>query len=105
MMVKAASFIHSEFDHFFGVWGEANFTKNNAISTSNHKLNGRPNLVQLNTEVTQNFSGDTLAFAHKAEQQVFCPDIVVLKAPGFFLSKVQDLPGLLGELVKAISVQ
>ncbi len=103
-MVQAVSFIHSEFDHFFGAWGEANFTKNNAISTPNNKFNGATNLVQLNTEVTQNFSGDTLAFAHKTEQQMFCPDVVVLKALGLFLSEAQDFPGSLCKLIKSVSI-
>lgn len=40
MMVQAAGFIHGEFDHFFGAWGEANLTKHNAIATSDHGLNG-----------------------------------------------------------------
>src|SRR5260370_1451924 len=101
IVVQVMSFIHSEFDHFFGAWSEANFTKNNAISTSNHKLNGRTEQVQVHAEVPQYLNSDPFALTHKTEQQVFCPDVVVLKALGFFLSETQDPPGPLGELVKS----
>src|SRR6266566_221475 len=105
MMVQAARFIHSEFDHLFGARGQTTYTQDNAISPPNNKFNGAANLVQFNTEVTQYFRSDTLAFAHQTKQQVFGADVVVLKALGLFLSKTQDLPGPLGELVKPISVQ
>src|SRR5258708_28038254 len=104
MMVQAASFIHGEFDHLFGALSQTTLAQDDTISAPNNKFDGATNLVQLNTEVPQHLSSDTLAFAHKTEQQVFCPDVVVLKALGFFLSETQDPPGPLGELVKSISV-
>src|SRR6266851_680401 len=104
MMVQAASFIHSEFDHLFSAWGEANFTKNNAISTSNDKLNGRTDLGQFHAEVAQYFGGDPFSFTYKTEQEVFGADVVMLKALGFFPSETQNLPGLLGELIISIPI-
>src|SRR4030081_569598 len=104
MMVQQLGLIHSEFDHFFGPWGEANFTKNNAISTPNYKLNGRTNLGQVHAEVAQYFGSDPFSLAYKTQQEMFGADIMMSEALRFFLSEAQDLPGLLGELIKPISV-
>src|SRR5260221_14484427 len=104
MMVQAASLIHSEFDHFFGAWGEANFTKHNAISTSNDKLNARTDLGQFHAEVAQYFGSDPFSLTQETEQEMFGANVVMLKVLGFFLSETQDLPGPLGELVKPLSV-
>jgi len=87
MMVQAVSFIYSEFDHFFGAWSEANFTKNNAISTTYHSFNSFANLVQFDAEVAQYFGGDPFSFTYKTEQEVFGADVIVLEALGFFLSE------------------
>src|SRR5713226_4314838 len=104
MMIQAASYINSELNHLFGAWSQTNLAQDDTISTPNNKFNGAPNLVQLDTEVPQHLSSDTLAFAHKTEQQVFCPDVVVLEALGLFLSETQDFPCSLCKLVKPISI-
>src|SRR5260221_9201258 len=103
-MFQAVSLINGELDHFFSTWGEGNFTKHNAISTSNYKLNGATDLGQFHTEVAQYFGSDPFSLAYKAEQEMFGVDIRMLKALGFFLSETQDLPGPLGELVIPLSV-
>ncbi len=103
-MVQALSFIHSEFDHFFGAWGEANFPKNNAISTTYNSFNGIANLVQFDAEVAQYFGGDSFSFTYKTEQEMFGADVIMLEALGFFLSETQDLPGPLCELVKPVPI-
>src|SRR5258708_34989457 len=104
IVVQVMSFIHSEFDHFFGAWSEANFTKNNAISTSNHKLNGRTEQVQVHAEVAQYFDSNPFSLTYKTEQEMFGANVVMLKSLGFFLSEIQDLPGPLGELLKSVPV-
>src|SRR5260370_5849510 len=104
MMVHEASLIHSELDHVCSAWGGGKFTKNNALSTSNHKLNGRTDLGQFHAEVAQYFGSDPFSLAYKTEQEMFGVDIRMLEALGFFLSETQDLPGPLSELVKPISV-
>src|SRR5260370_42484023 len=104
MVIQATSFIQGEFDHFFSARGEANFTKNNVISMTDYGLNGYADLIQLNAEVAQYFGRDPFSFTHKAEQEVFSANVVMLKALGFFLSEAQDLPGPLGELIIAIPI-
>src|SRR6266705_2384181 len=104
MMVQAVSFLHGEFDHFFGAWGEPNFTKNNAISTPYNSFNGSANLVQVHAEIAQYFGGDPFSLTYKTEQEMFGADVIMLEALGFFLSETQDLPGPLGEPVKPISI-
>src|SRR5260221_9579892 len=91
--------ISGEFQHFFSARGEANFTKHNAISTSNDKLNARTDLVQVHAEIIQYFGSDPFSLAYKTEQEMFGANVVMLKAPGFFLSETQDLPGPLSELI------
>src|SRR5258707_7988519 len=104
MMIQATSFIHGEFDHLFSARGEANFTKNNVNSMTDYGLNSYADLIQLNAEVAQYFGGDPFSFTHKAEQEVFGANIIVLEALGLFLSETQDLPGPLGELIIAIPI-
>ncbi len=90
MMIQAASFINGELNHLFGTRSQPNLAQDDAVSPANNKFNGAPNFVQFDPEVTQHFRGNALTFAHKTEQQMFCPDVVVLEALGFFLGKVQD---------------
>src|SRR5260370_19243821 len=104
IVVQVMSFINSEFDHFFGVWSEANFTKNNVIFTSKHKLNGRTEQVQVHAEVAQYFDSNPFSLTYKTEQEMFGANVVMLKSLGFFLSEIQDLPGPLGELLKPVPV-
>jgi hypothetical protein len=87
-----------------GAWSEANFTKNNAISTSNDKLDARTDLVQVHAEVAQYFGSDPFSLAYKTEQEMFGADVVMLKALGFFPSETQNLPGLLGEPIISIPI-
>src|SRR5258708_19672516 len=102
MIVQAASFIHGEFDHLFGALSQTTLAQDDTISAPNNKFDGATNLVQLNTAVPQHLSSDTLAFAHKTEQQVFCPDLVVLKSLPFFLTHTQHPPAPLRDLAKSI---
>src|SRR5260370_11724677 len=92
LMVEAVSFIHSEFDHFFGAWGEAKFTKHNAISTSNDKFSGRTNLVQFHAKVAQYFGGNTFTFACEGEQEVFGADVVMWEAALRFFLGAREHP-------------
>src|SRR5258708_28923355 len=103
-MIQATSFIHGEFEHFFGAWGEAKFTRNNAISTPNDKLNGITNLGQVHAEIAQHRSRDACILAHKAKQEVFSADVIVLEALGIFPRKSQDPPGPHGEFLKPVRV-
>jgi len=103
-MIQAASFIDGQLDHLFGAWSQADLAKHDAISAANDKFNGAANLVQFNAQITQYFSSNAFALAHKPEQKVFCPDVVVLEALGFLLSQAQDFPGPLRKLIKPISI-
>src|SRR5258708_2865509 len=105
MMVQAASFIHSEFDHLFGARSQTTLAQDDTISAPNNKFDGATNLGQFHAEVAQYFGSDPFSLAYKTEQEMFGADVIMLEALGFFLSETQDLPGPLGELVKPISVQ
>src|SRR5258708_32739112 len=104
MMVQATGFTSGECDHCFSAWGETNFAKNNAISTTYHKFNGITNFIQLHAEVAQYLGGDPFSVTHKTKQEMFGANIIMLEALGFFLSETQDLPGPLGELIIPIPV-
>ena len=64
-MVQATSFVNCEFNHFFGAWCKSDFSKDNAVSAANNKLNSVSYLVQFYSEITQNFSGDPFSLAYK----------------------------------------
>src|SRR6266702_158063 len=104
MMIQTTSFIDSKLNHLFGTRRQPDFAQNNAVAPANNKFNGTPNFIQFDTEITQYFCSNALTLAHKAQQEVFCPNVVVLEALSFFLSKAQDLPGPLCKFIKPISV-
>ena len=103
-MIQATSLVNGQLDHFFGTRSEADLTEDDAISTTNYKFNGTPNLIQFDAEVTQNFSGNSLSFADKSEQEMFGANVVVLEALGFLLSEAQNFARTLGKLIKPISI-
>src|SRR5438552_14745488 len=104
VMIQASSFIDSKLNYLFGAWGQTNLSQDDTISTANYKFNGATDLIQLHTEVTQYFCGDTFTLTYQAEQKMFGADVVVLEALGFLLSQAQDFPGSFCELVKPVSV-
>ncbi len=104
IMIQAASFIDGELNHLFGTGSQTNLAQDDTISPANDVFNGAPNFVEIDAEVTQDFRSNALAFAHQAEQQMFCADVVVLEALGFFLSEAQDFSCSLCKLIKPISI-
>ena len=103
-MIQATGFINCKLDHFFGTRCEADLTEDYAVSTANYKFDGAANLIQFNAEVTQYFCSNTLTFAHKAEEKMFCTNIIVLEALSFFLSEAQNFASPLCKLIKPISI-
>ena len=103
-MIQATSFVNGQLDHLLDAWSQAKFAQDDVISPTNNKFNGATNFMLLYTKVTQNFRSNALAFSHKPEQKMFCPDIIVLEALGLFLSKTQDFSCSLCKLVKPISI-
>src|SRR5260370_9009968 len=89
-MIQATGFISGEFEHFFSARGEAKFTKNNTISSSNNKLNTRTNLIDPYAKIAQHPGRNASVLTHKAEQEVFGTDVIVLHALSLFPRKPQD---------------
>src|SRR5260370_18572891 len=104
VMVQATSFVNCEFNHFFGAWGKSDFSKNNAVSAANNKLNSVSYLVQFYPEITQYFGSNPFSLAYKPQQEVFGTDIIMLESLCFLLSKAQYFPCPLGELIKPVFV-
>src|SRR6266516_6840961 len=105
MMIQATSFIYCQLNHLFGLWRQADLTEHDAISTANNKFDGAANFVQFNTEIRQYFRSHTFAFAYETQQEVFCTDVVVLEALRLFLSKIQNFPASLCELIKPVPIR
>ena len=103
-MIQATSFIDCQLNHFFGAWSEADLTEDYAVSTANYKFNGAANFVEFDAEVTQYFCGNTLTFAYKTKEKVFCTNIIVLEALSFFLGEAQNFARSLCKLIKPISI-
>ena len=103
-MIQATSFINGQLNHLLGTRSQTNLAQDDAISPANNKFNGTSNFIEFDTEVTQYFSSNALTFAHKTEQKMFCPEVIVLEALGLFLSETQDFPCSLCKLVKPISI-
>src|SRR6266700_1541866 len=102
MMIHATSFIYSQLNYFLGTWGKPDLTQHDMVSMPDNIFNSIPHFLKLNTELMQHFGCNTLPLAHEAEQQMFCPNIIVLKALSFFLRKAEDPPCSFGKLIKSI---
>ena len=103
-MIQATSFINSKLDNLFGTRGQTDLTENDTITTANNKFYGATNFVQFDAEIGKHFSRNAFSLTHKAKEQMFRANVIVLEALGFFLSEAQNLPGSLCELIKPISV-
>src|SRR5438067_1140079 len=102
MVAKAASLVDRQLNDLLGARREPNLADDHAIATADDELDGAANLVQLDAEIAQYLGGHTLALAHKAEQQVFSADVVVVEALSFFLCEHEHLAGSLGKFVETI---
>ena len=74
------------------------------ISAPDNKFNSLTHVAQLDAEVGQYFGGNSFTFTFDAEQEMFCPDIILLEMLSLLLGKHQDLAGTFGKLIKPVSV-
>src|SRR5438270_10862822 len=103
LMMQMASFVNGQLYHLFSAWSQAELSSHNAVSPPKDRLNRATGLVQVNTQVIQYFSGNAIALAYKAKQEMLRPDVVVLEPLGLFLGKMQCFSGSLSKLVKTIN--
>jgi hypothetical protein len=104
VMIQATGFINGKLNHFFGTRGEADLTEDYAVPATNDKFNGTANFIQLDAEVTLNFSSNAFPFSDESKQKMFRANIIVLEALCFLLGETQDFASPLRKLVKPISI-
>ena len=102
VVAQAARFVDGQLDDALGARGQADFADDRAIAAADDELDGGADLGQLDVHVLEHARGDTLALTDEAEQQVLGADVVVVEPLRFVLSKRQDLPRAVRELVEAI---
>ena len=73
-----------------------------AVAAADDEFHGRTNLGELDVHVLEHARGYTFALTDEAEQQMLGADVVVVEPLRFVLSKCQDLPRTVRELVEAI---
>src|SRR5436305_14120421 len=99
VVVQPSRFIHRELDDFLGARRQSNITGNGAITTPDDELDGAANLIELDAEVAEHFRSNTFTLTDKAKQQMLRADVVVVKALGLLLRKLQDFACPLSEFV------
>ena len=59
-------------------------------------------LAQLDAEVVEDLGGDTVAFAHQAEEEVLGADVVVVEPLRLFLGQSQDAARSFRKFVESV---
>ena len=99
---KSAGFIDRQFDDTLGARRESDLTDDRSIATPDDEFDRGSDLGQLHVHVFQHSRRHALALADKTQEQVLCPDVVVVEPLRFVLSQCQDLAGSVRELVETI---
>ena len=102
VVAQAARLVDGQLDDSLGARGQTDFADDRAIAAADDELDGGAHLGQLDVHVLEDARGDALALADEPEQQVLGADVVVVEPLRFVLSKCQDLPRAVRELVEAI---
>ena len=102
VVAQAAGFVDGKLDDALGARGQADFADDRSIAAADDELDGRTDLGELDIHVLEDARGYTLALTDEAKQQMLGADVVVVEPLRFVLSKCQDLPRSVRELVEAI---
>src|SRR5438270_13711148 len=102
VMVQAPCLIHCQFHHLFSTRSKSDLPMHHALAAANDGFNSVTSHIQVYIQGGENFCGQPLTFTHQAQQQVFCPNIVVLKSLGLFLCQCEYFACPHSESVKSI---
>lgn len=86
----------------FSRGAEPHLSHHHGFTTANDELYGRANTWKLNSHVTQHFRSNAFALAHKAQKQMFGPNVVVIEPLSFFLGERKDSASSIGKLVELL---
>src|SRR5712691_6966322 len=101
-MVQAPCLIHRQFYHLFSPRSKSDLPKRHSLAAANDGFNSVASHIQVYIQGGENFCGQPFTFSHQAQQQVFCPNIVVLKALGLFLCQCEYFACPRSESIKPI---
>src|SRR5207248_10464273 len=79
MVVEAARLVHRQLDHLFGARSQADVARDGAVAAANDELDGAANLIEVDTQVRQNLRRHSLALADESQEEVLCPDVVMVE--------------------------
>ena len=85
-VVHAPGFVYSEFNYFLGAGGESDLALGWLFSSTDDELYRRTHLAQVNCQAGEHPGRHAFGFAHKSQEDVLGPNIVVVKPLGLFLS-------------------
>ena len=66
------------------------------------ELCGRTHFIRVGIEIGEDLGGDAISFPDKAEEDVFCPDIVMMEAVSLFLGKGESPSRSFGEFFESV---
>src|SRR5205807_2728942 len=99
-VAELAGFIDRELDDLLGARRKRDLAwRCGRIAAANDELDGGAHLRELYAERVKDPRGDTLAFAHQAEEEMLRSDVVVVETDGLVLGKCEDS---LRAVVKAV---
>ena len=78
-------FAQREFEHLLGAWCERNVPRRRTSAVPDDLFNLGTYRLQADPERLKRLGGNALAFVNEAEENVLCPDVVVVQQARFFL--------------------
>ncbi len=100
VMTETASLIYCQLDHLFGSGCQSDLASYLSLARANDELDRAANFGQLDSQVREDFGGDSLTLSDQAKQEMFGADVVVVEALGLLLSQGEDLASALGKSVE-----
>jgi hypothetical protein len=101
-VVEAPRFFDGQFDDLLGSRGQTNLAAGRLLTAADDELYCGTDFAQFDAEVVQDLGGDSVAFTHKAQEEVLGANVVVIEPLRFLLGKSQDAASSLCKLVKSV---
>ena len=105
VVVQASSFVDGVLDDFLGPGGQGQLAQGHHLRTGLHQFfDFDANLAQIDGQALEHIGAHATAFFHQAQQDVFGPDVLVVKALGLLLSKRHHFAGSVCESFKHLQI-
>src|SRR5712691_7900294 len=95
-------FLERDFDYSFDPRRGDDLVKDDSLIAAEHRLDRLSNLADVNSQVLQRLLCNSIAFTHKAKEQMLGAYIALVRALGLLLGECQHFLGPLAESLEGI---